>query len=394
MDRVGPDKNGPDTDATEAQNSRRAKFPCIRCGKNVTKNSKSVKCSTCELWVHAECERFSPEFFNILANPDKYGAAGVCWNCSSCQASALRLEKLVKGVEGRIQQVEDCVRGTEAGVTDLDKRVDKMERRVLREDDKRDKDQRKIKQDIMNEMADRDSRRYNVVLHKVGEHDQVDATGPMRIEWDKKSCQNISRELKLSLRMDDIKFCRRLGEKSSEPRPLLVGFYSETHRNELLKNARNLEKTKFRDVNIGPDLTKEQREREIELKREAERRNEQLTEEDRSKNQEWAVVGARGEKRLIKTTARAPHQPNRQNWQAGRARGGDPQRYSRPNRRPAEPTDESEEEEEETFTTQSQLTVPQRDSQARRGSKRKGTTDDDMDTESRPPGKGRQKEKH
>ncbi len=48
------------------------------------------------------------------------------------------------------------------------------------------------------------------------------------------------------------------------------------------------------------------------MKVEADDRNENLTEDDLSKNLRWAVVGARGERRLIKTKAR-----NRQEGNSG-----------------------------------------------------------------------------
>ena len=41
------------------------------------------------------------------------------------------------------------------------------------------------------------------------------------------------------------------------------------------------------------------------MKKEMEKRNEKLTPEDRQKNLAWAVVGTKGEKRLVKTTVRA-----------------------------------------------------------------------------------------
>jgi hypothetical protein len=59
---------------------RAAKYPCLRCKKNVGRNS--VRCKTCQLWVHVECGGISKEVFNILANPNKYGM-GVSWNCDS-----------------------------------------------------------------------------------------------------------------------------------------------------------------------------------------------------------------------------------------------------------------------------------------------------------------------
>jgi hypothetical protein len=47
-----------------------------------------------------------------------------------------------------------------------------------------------------------------------------------------------------------------------------------------------------------------QREEEKEMKKEADRRNTQLAEQDKAKNLQWMVVGARGEKRIIKAVPR------------------------------------------------------------------------------------------
>jgi hypothetical protein len=52
--------------------------------------------------------------------------------------------------------------------------------------------------------------------------------------------------------------------------------------------------------------------------KEAEDRNEGLTEEDRSKNLEWMVVGARGERRLIKGVKRPAANPGRPQQAAAR----------------------------------------------------------------------------
>jgi hypothetical protein len=68
------------------------------------------------------------------------------------------------------------------------------------------------------------------------------------------------------------------------PLPLLSGFLMESDKLNLLRVAKNLEDTCFSDVNIVLDLTKNQREEEGELKKEAERRNKNLSENDVSKN--------------------------------------------------------------------------------------------------------------
>ncbi len=58
-----------------------------------------------------------------------------------------------------------------------------------------------------------------------------------------------------------VEFCRRVGEKQEESRPLVVSFFTEMERSKLLRNARGLmDSDKFCDVTVGPDLTRKQRE--------------------------------------------------------------------------------------------------------------------------------------
>ena len=101
-----------------------------------------------------------------------------------------------------------------------------------------------------------------------------------------------------------------------------MGLFSEADRSRLLRRAYRLAEsanTAFNTVNVGPDLTRRQREKENGIWAEAEKRNEQLTEDDAAKNLRWAVVGGRGEKRLIKTAAR-----QNQRGRGAATRGGQP----------------------------------------------------------------------
>jgi hypothetical protein len=72
---------------------------------------------------------------------------------------------------------------------------------------------------------------------------------------------------------DAIKFTKRIGERGEEPRPLLTGFYTEAEKVLVLKNAKKLDSTRYKNVNIAPDMTKKLREEEKELKTTAEERN-------------------------------------------------------------------------------------------------------------------------
>ena len=83
----------------------------------------------------------------------------------------------------------------------------------------------------------------------------------------------------LKLTADDIKFCRRVGERSSEARPLVIGLYNSRNRANLLKA--DTSGTEGSEVSIGPDLTKLQRKEEADTRKEMEELNRNLSAEER-----------------------------------------------------------------------------------------------------------------
>ena len=299
---------------------RKPKFPCLRCRKAVAKNSKSVKCNACDQWVHVDCEQISTEMYKIICDPEKFGATGFLWNCQSCMASAVRLEKLVRNLEGSLKEVTDRVTGTESAIGSMNKRVEKLEAAGRSDKEETDRGHRRVEENVISEMEEREAKKLNVVIHKLSECTNERAGGLERMEWDKKGCVNIFRELRMDLEIEDIKFCRRIGDRNAGPRPLVMGLYSEADRSKLLRRAHKLADSNMAEINICPDLTRRQREKEGGMWEEAERRNCALTEEDKAKNLHWAVVGGKGEKRLIKTTARMYQSSERGGFQ--QRRGG------------------------------------------------------------------------
>jgi hypothetical protein len=304
----------------EVAPGRAPKYPCLRCKKNVGRNS--VRCKTCLLWVHVECGGISKEVFSILANPTKYG--GVSWTCDSCLASAARLEDRMNALEGRFQEVENKVTRNENVVQEATKRVENVENRQTRLEREMEKEREKIRRETAEEMREREIRRKNVVMHRVGEAGEEIKTVEGRKAWDMKSCDNIFKVLDLNITSENaVRFCRRVGEKGAGPRPLVVGFRREAQKEDVLERAKNLRNTQFAEVVIIPDLTQEQRKEEANMVSEVERRNRELSVEDRSKNLQWAVVGARGERRMVKGVARAAP-PTRGRQYAAAGRGGGP----------------------------------------------------------------------
>jgi hypothetical protein len=296
------DDDGETPGEAASSQSKTARHPCIRCKKNVGRNS--VRCRTCQLWIHVECGNISKELFSILANPTKYG--GVSWSCDSCQASAARLDERMNALEGRFLEVENRVIRSEGVVQEATRKVDNVEARQTKLEQAMEQEREKMRKERAEEMRERDIRRKNVVMHRVGEAAAAVETAEARREWDLKSCENIFKALNLDMNRENaVRFCRRVGERGDTPRPLIVGLKREWQKEDLLDSAKKLRDTQYSDVAIVPDLTREQRKEEADMTSEVERRNRELSEDDRAKNLEWAVVGARGERRIVKGVARA-----------------------------------------------------------------------------------------
>jgi hypothetical protein len=282
------------------------KNPCLRCSKEVKREEKSVQCQTCQFWVHVKCQGISDELFNILADPEAYG--GVCWNCNSCLASSARLERTVVAFENRVKEVENVVAKT---VTEL-KRVDGdvvQLRRELEAEKAKNREAAEGRDNMYvtrEELREREARKLNLIMHRVKEAGEDCRSGEERRVKDTEECAGIFRALGMEREArEEIKHCRRVGERGEEPRPLVVVMKTEEARRKLLEKARGLRDTEFSDVGIVPDLTIQQRREEQDMQGEAVRRNEEeLTEEDRSKNWQWLVVGPKGGKRLIKGVPR------------------------------------------------------------------------------------------
>jgi hypothetical protein len=195
---------------------------------------------------------------------------------------------------------------SEGVVQEATRKVDNVEARQSKLEQAMEQEREKMRKERAEEMRERDIRRKSVVMHRVGEAAAAVVTAEERREWDLKSCENIFKALNLDMNRENaVKFCRRVGEKGDAPRPLIVGLKREWQKEDLLENAKQLRNTQYSDVAIVPDLTREQRKEEADMISEVEKRNSELSEEDKAKNLEWVVVGARGERRIVKGAARA-----------------------------------------------------------------------------------------
>jgi hypothetical protein len=212
----------------------------------------------------------------------------------------MNMNHRLKQVEERVEKIASSVENNAAAIKEVDKKVDKVREELSKKEDRVEETVKDQQREMYEELRQRDLRKKNVIFHGIQELQAENSTYRERNDWDKASIGNILKELRVGVREDAVKFCKRIGEIGNAPRPLLTGFHMESDKLNLMRVAKNLENTVFSDVNIAPDLTKRQREEEAELKKEAEKRNKNLSESDMSKNLHWVVVGARGERRLTK----------------------------------------------------------------------------------------------
>ena len=280
-----------------------ANYPCLCWGDNDKRNQNSVKCVMYQLWAHKNCVKLSDETFKaLLAQLKESGSA--YWVCRPCQNFANRNEHKFSEVQKRNEDTDRRVTKNTERIKKSEDNIEELRETIRRLEERAEKDRTEKDTKLYEEMQEREVRRLNLVLHGVQEPADSIRTNRERQEADKQKCGEIFISMRASTKCEDIKFCRRIGERGAAPRPLIIGLENKEVKRHLLWQARNLAGTRFHEISLVPDLTRKQREVEDNIKKEAEARNRSLTREDISGGLSWFVVGKRGEKRLVKGVER------------------------------------------------------------------------------------------
>jgi hypothetical protein len=108
-------------------------------------------------------------------------------------------------------------------------------------------------------LREREQWKLNLVIRGVEEPADNIEDNRERAEEDKGACGRIFRAMRARATRSGLKFCRRLGKRRKDPRPVVIGLYNEEKRRNILDKARDLQHTKYRDVNFVPDITRKQR---------------------------------------------------------------------------------------------------------------------------------------
>ena len=293
--------------------------PCIYCGKHCA--TGCIQCTICALWCHMHpCTGLSKEAIRGLEIQAKE-VGQAYWACRSCMNFNTKWNNQMREVSKRQDETEAKVEDNSDKIEEVRKITEEL-RAELREQTRRTEGlEERMATALDSELREREARRLNLVIHGLPEPDANIKDPRERMERDKEECERLFIAMKARTRYQAIKFCRRIGEKGGDPRPMVFGVHSEEEKRHLLEKSKELLYTQYENVTVVPDMTKSQRKGEQKLRDEADRRNTELTAEDREKNLKWLVVGKRGEKRLIKGTER-DGQPGRQERGPGTANTG------------------------------------------------------------------------
>jgi hypothetical protein len=267
----------PPSQQNRKTNKKQPEHPCVACGKNVTSNS--VQCTLCNMWSHKACTNLSTEAFKGLeAQVREVGVA--YWACRACLSFANKVNRQLQAAAKRQDEVEAKVdencKATEQNTQEINKlrqELDKVKQAL---------DQERGDRNAMlsEELRDRELRRNNIVIHGLSEPNENTNYSSARMEQDR-VCGNLFATMGIRTRQEDLRFCRRVGERGQDPRPIIIGLRTEEEKRAILERARLLRGTSYDNVSIVPDMTKMQRQAEDNLAREAEARNGQQQKTER-----------------------------------------------------------------------------------------------------------------
>ena len=320
------------------------KYPCIKCDKNIVKNSKAVRCLFCELWIHQTCAGISDENYAFLED-QKAENGGHVWCCKSCKAGSYLFKKKLSELENKISDVKKSTESNAKSISEQGKAIGELQEDLNSMPLKITED---TSSTVFAEIQERESRRQNLIIHNLPEPATSITIGKERRDIDLQEVTKVLDRIK-GPTAEEIKFCRRLGDTRKEdsssteisgPRPMLIGLRSQSARDWILNHTKDLINTEYNKLSICADLTARQRREEQDLKKEATRRNEAMPAEE-SLNWEWKLLGIRGQRKLVKVRKRREGQeqegrPRTNNTQRKRTR---PQRTEDMERETGQPLD-------------------------------------------------------
>ena len=159
--------------------------------------------------------------------------------------------------------------------------------------------QEEAKNELTQEMKEREERSGNIVVYGVPEKEGEDNGR----EADEKVLRELATEIGVEIRGKlEVRFRAGKRKEPEKPRPIVVKVEDDETREKLLTNARRLaRKDEWKRIYVAPDMTWQQREESMKDERKKREEAEKKTEEAKNEGRKgkFVVVGVRGRRRIV-----------------------------------------------------------------------------------------------
>ena len=205
-----------------------AKTNCMICrysAKDIPANDKgSVVCEFCERWFHPDYVGMSPEKFKVLLEWCSDGSPSP-WKCDVCAVSIVKLDKTIKALTVRQDELEARQDEVESRADASDNKVENVQIRLDKVEDQVKDEGKNSGDDVWKEIAERKRKESNIIVHKCKELEQ--GSKEQKEHRDMQGIQKLFEILGVNLTVEnDVKFVRRLskgeGDTNQGPRTLAV----------------------------------------------------------------------------------------------------------------------------------------------------------------------------
>ena len=258
------------------KNRKNDRDVCPQCSEKVNDEECGMECDDCKFWYHLKCSKISKATYELLNKNDD-----LQWRCIKCK-------KEFEMMKSRMEELKEENKILQEKLSVLEDKFDSLKEEIKNEivieignkivDEVKKTVSESLR--VVKDTEDKKNRESNIIMYNVKE--STKPNGKDREKDDQDIYTKVYEHCVKGEKKADIEKIVRLGkvvrssDEETRTRPLLIKFKNVSDKWKLLKNARNMKNAPevCKKVIIAPDLTKEERERDRNLRAELKRRKE------------------------------------------------------------------------------------------------------------------------
>ena len=270
---------------------------CPKCFMACEEPQKALQCYLCEKWFHNKCVGVADKAYEAIAKLDN----NIEWVCATCKNDKHKLKTENSSLKKNILDLKNDNKILNNAYQEVKKNLDNLKVEIkndvlkeLREEMKlyKDKEQNvnrnnensmNLREEIMKaikEEEERKERKYNLVIYNLEESKKQFGK-----DRDLEDLERIKDIFNNSIKVENFQIVKsfRMGRKqdsntneNTRSRPVLIKMSDEKEKWNVLKNAKELKDAEGwkKKIGISPDLCKEDREKEKQLRTELKQKRE------------------------------------------------------------------------------------------------------------------------